>query len=34
LVTHDPRISSFADRIIHMEDGKITEETINNGKGG
>jgi putative ABC transport system ATP-binding protein len=34
LVTHDPRISSFADRIIHMEDGKITEETDNNGKGG
>jgi putative ABC transport system ATP-binding protein len=34
LVTHDPRISSFADRIIHMEDGKITEETNNNGRGG
>ncbi len=34
LVTHDPRISSFADRIIHMEDGKITEETNNNGKEG
>jgi len=34
LVTHDPRISSFADRIIHMEDGKITEKTNNNGKEG
>ncbi len=33
LVTHDPRISSFADRIIHMKDGKITEET-NNKNGG
>jgi putative ABC transport system ATP-binding protein len=34
LVTHDPRISSFADRIIHMQDGKITNETNNNGKEG
>jgi len=34
LVTHDPRISSFADRIIQMEDGKIAEETNNNGKEG
>jgi len=34
LVTHDPRISSFADRIIHMEDGQITQETNNNGKEG
>ena len=34
LVTHDPRISSFADRIIHMKDGKITQETNNNGKEG
>jgi putative ABC transport system ATP-binding protein len=33
LVTHDPRISSYADRIVHMKDGRITEET-NNGKGG
>ena len=29
LVTHDPRISSFADRIIHMKDGCITEQTEN-----
>ena len=34
LVTHDPRISSFADRIIRMKDGRITEQTNNNGKGG
>jgi|SRR5450830_674210 len=24
IVTHDARINEFADRIIHMEDGKIT----------
>lgn len=30
LVTHDPRISSFADRILQMEDGRITEEIHNN----
>jgi putative ABC transport system ATP-binding protein len=29
LVTHDPRISSFADRILQMQDGKITEEIHN-----
>jgi putative ABC transport system ATP-binding protein len=27
MVTHDPRYASFADRIIHMFDGKIVEET-------
>lgn len=26
VVTHDPRILSFADRIIHIEDGNIKEE--------
>ena len=30
LVTHDPRISSFADRIIYLKDGKISEQTENN----
>jgi putative ABC transport system ATP-binding protein len=29
LVTHDPRISSFADRILRMKDGQITEEEKN-----
>ena len=29
LVTHDPRISSYADRILQMKDGRITEETVN-----
>lgn len=26
VVTHDPRLLPFADRIIHMEDGRITRE--------
>jgi putative ABC transport system ATP-binding protein len=30
LVTHDPRISSYADRIIYLKDGRISEETENN----
>jgi putative ABC transport system ATP-binding protein len=25
VVTHDPRIFEFADRIARMDDGKITE---------
>ena len=28
LVTHDPRISHYAQRVIHLFDGKITEEEI------
>jgi len=28
VVTHDSRIFDFADRIVHMEDGKIVEKTI------
>jgi putative ABC transport system ATP-binding protein len=31
VVTHDPRILAFADRIIHIEDGRIVH---NSGKGG
>jgi putative ABC transport system ATP-binding protein len=30
LVTHDPRISSYADRIIHLKDGRISEQIENN----
>ncbi|QVL57312.1 MAG: ABC transporter ATP-binding protein [Simkaniaceae bacterium] len=30
VVTHDSRIFDFADRIIHMEDGNITENKLNN----
>jgi len=32
-VTHDPRISSYADRILQMKDGRITEEIHNNKEG-
>jgi putative ABC transport system ATP-binding protein len=27
VVTHDPRILSFADRIVRLEDGRLLEET-------
>jgi putative ABC transport system ATP-binding protein len=26
-VTHDPRLESFADRVIHIEDGRILDDT-------
>ena len=29
VVTHDSRIFDFADRIVHMEDGNITENKLN-----
>lgn len=32
VVTHDPRIFDFADRIAHMDDGKIVEVTEGNAK--
>ncbi len=28
MVTHDPRIAAYADRIIFLRDGKVSEETI------
>ncbi len=28
-VTHDPRMSTFAHRVIHMRDGKLAEESVN-----
>jgi putative ABC transport system ATP-binding protein len=28
MVTHDPRIAAYADRIVFLKDGKIAEETI------
>lgn len=34
LVTHDPRMSSYADRIIHLVDGRVDHETRNNVKTG
>jgi putative ABC transport system ATP-binding protein len=27
LVTHDPRVASAADRVVHMRDGAITDES-------
>lgn len=29
MVTHDPRVLSFGDRIIHLEDGRILKEERN-----
>ena len=31
MVTHDPRYASFADRTIHMFDGRIVEESAGSG---
>jgi putative ABC transport system ATP-binding protein len=28
-VTHDPRMSNFASRVIHMHDGKLSDEQVN-----
>ncbi len=28
VVTHDPRLEAYADRIIHMEDGKILSDNM------
>lgn len=33
LVTHDPDMAQYADRIITLVDGKIVKETINNNEG-
>jgi putative ABC transport system ATP-binding protein len=35
IVTHDPRIAAYADRIIFLKDGRITEQTtLENRNGG
>jgi ABC-type lipoprotein export system ATPase subunit len=31
VVTHDNRIFPFADRIVHMSDGRIESDQINGG---
>jgi putative ABC transport system ATP-binding protein len=28
MVTHDPRIAAYADRIIFLKDGRIADETV------
>jgi len=36
MVTHDPRIAAYADRIIFLKDGKVVDETLlekKNGRG-
>ncbi|MBN1451008.1 MAG: ABC transporter ATP-binding protein [Anaerolineales bacterium] len=36
MVTHDPRIAAYSDRIIFLKDGKVVDETLlekKNGKG-
>jgi putative ABC transport system ATP-binding protein len=33
LVTHDERISSYADRILRMQDGRIIDELVNHSPG-
>ena len=34
MVTHDPRIAAYADRIVFLKDGKIVDETILERKNG
>jgi putative ABC transport system ATP-binding protein len=34
MVTHDPRIAAYADRIVFLKDGKIVDETKLNGNAG
>ena len=35
MVTHDPRIAAYADRIVFLKDGKIVNEThLGNGGDG
>jgi putative ABC transport system ATP-binding protein len=31
MVTHDPRIAAYADRIVFLKDGKVVEQTTLNG---
>ena len=33
MVTHDPRIAAYADRIIFLKDGKMVDETRLSGNG-
>jgi len=34
MVTHDPRIAAYADRIIFLKDGKVVDETLLESKNG
>ena len=33
-VTHDPRLEAYADRVIHIEDGRITDDRRRTPEGG
>jgi len=33
IVTHDPRIAAYADRIVFLKDGQIVDENLLKGKG-
>ncbi|MBN1316487.1 MAG: lipoprotein-releasing system ATP-binding protein LolD, partial [Anaerolineales bacterium] len=34
MVTHDPRIAAYSDRIIFLKDGKVVDETLLDRKNG
>jgi putative ABC transport system ATP-binding protein len=34
MVTHDPRIAAYSDRIIFLKDGKVVDETLLSSKNG
>ncbi len=34
MVTHDPRIAAYADRIIFLKDGRIVDDTLMTGEAG
>ncbi|HBY08180.1 MAG TPA: hypothetical protein DEH22_10490 [Chloroflexi bacterium] len=34
MVTHDPRIAAYSDRIIFLKDGKVIDETLLTSKNG
>jgi putative ABC transport system ATP-binding protein len=34
MVTHDPRIAAYANRIVFLKDGKVVDETILDGSNG
>ncbi|MPM35722.1 Macrolide export ATP-binding/permease protein MacB [bioreactor metagenome] len=34
MVTHDPRIAAYADRIIFLKDGKVVDDTLLDGEKG
>jgi putative ABC transport system ATP-binding protein len=31
MVTHDPRSSSYADRVVYLRDGKVVDQSLNRG---